>query len=75
MNATVGGVALPSVTRRKKPLKPGAREHLSVSVPAELLMQLDAAAERLTKEQGYTVRRSDVVIKAVREWLSSHGAK
>lgn len=66
------GAALPSadVARRKKTLKAGQQGHLSVAIPSEILIALDAAANRLSAAQGYTVRRSDVVIKALREWLS-----
>lgn len=59
-----------AVTRRKKPLKAGEMAHLSVAVPADLLIALDEEAKRETEKSLFKVRRSDVVLKALREWLA-----
>lgn len=70
LKARPPSVSSDAVTRKKKPLKPGGLAHLSVSLPADVVIALDEEARRESEKAGFTVRRSDVVLKALREWLA-----
>ena len=56
----------------RQPLVPGKRAHLSVATESDLLIAIDAEAERRTKQQGYPARRSDIVVAALRSWLRNN---
>ena len=56
-------------SRRLKKLRPGVSAHLHVLTESNLLIAIDREAERRSEEQGYPVRRSDVVTLALREWV------
>ena len=66
-NKETAPVSSGGVPRKRKPVEPGGQVHLSVMVDADTIRAADKEAERLGKELGLRLTRTDIV----RRWLDS----
>jgi hypothetical protein len=68
MKATAVALSLPTVGRKRtKKFEPGETMPVSFRLDAEVAAELDAEADRLTRENGFLVTRTDVIRRWLRE--------